>query len=133
MASLTRSNDRIFDDEGCREIKREHATTQNRLCIARKALKEIAGYRREQCEDNEETIAMMKFYAETAIREMGEIKVARQGGYYWVKHEGVWDIAFWVERSMVWLVAGVSDIWTNDRFDQINETRILAPDEVSDE
>lgn len=55
-------------------MRKEHATTQQRLCIARKALKEIAGYRRDQYEGNEEAMAMMKFYAETAIREMGEVK-----------------------------------------------------------
>lgn len=40
-------------------MKKEHATTQNRLCIARKALKEIAKYRSEQYEYERELLSTL--------------------------------------------------------------------------
>ena len=54
-------------------MKREHATAQARLCIARKALKEIANYNSDQFECYQETVSMLKYLAENAIREMAEV------------------------------------------------------------
>lgn len=55
-------------------MKREHATTQNRLCIARKALKAIARYKPDLYEDSTEALGMLKYYAEQALKDMLEVK-----------------------------------------------------------
>ena len=57
----------------------------------------------------------------------------RQSGYYWVNQGGLWEVAFWNAVISEWHVTGSSTYWGDSIFDQINETRILAPDEVSDE
>ena len=62
--------------------------------------------------------------------------MTRKSGYYLVKHEGVWDIAFYFElfkNRMVWMFCGREDDYSDSDMDKINETRILAPDGVSDE
>lgn len=60
--------------------------------------------------------------------------MARKSGYYWVKKKGsAWGLAYWASSASVWLEDGIDDVFDDSVFDQINETRILAPDEVSDE
>lgn len=59
--------------------------------------------------------------------------MTRQSGYYWVSNGGLWEVAFWNRMLNCWVVTESSTLWDESIFDQINETRILAPDEVSDE
>ena len=60
--------------------------------------------------------------------------MTRQSGYYWVKIVGVrWEIARWSVDLMCWFVVRGSSSLLDSDLDKINETRILAPDEVSDE
>ena len=53
----------------------------------------------------------------------------RQEGYYWVKSKyGYYFIAQW--ESGKWFVCGSSDIWFDEEFEHINESRIKAPGEL---
>lgn len=62
--------------------------------------------------------------------------MTRQSGYYWVKHteECIFEVGFFFDYDGVWQLMGACNVRVLE-FDlyQINETRILAPDEVSDE
>ena len=60
--------------------------------------------------------------------------MTRHGGYYWVKRVGArWEIARWSVDLRCWFPErGYSSLLDSD-LDKINETRILAPNEVSDE
>lgn len=60
--------------------------------------------------------------------------MTRKSGYYWVKYCGEFVVAEYLNDSdKSWYMAGVSLSFYDSDFDQINETRILSPDEVSDE
>jgi hypothetical protein len=51
----------------------------------------------------------------------------REPGYYWVKCEDRWMIARWV-LSWWWTEWDVKE-WRDEDFEEINEVRILNPDE----
>lgn len=55
--------------------------------------------------------------------------MSRQSGYYWVKEDGLWVVAWYSSTLQAWQVAGSRSYWEDTAFDEINETRILAPDE----
>jgi len=56
----------------------------------------------------------------------------RQEGYYWTKSLGfdIWEPTEY--NGKVWDISTIEDIFVDDSyFDEINETRIPSPDEVS--
>jgi hypothetical protein len=48
----------------------------------------------------------------------------RENGYYWVHHEGKWVIAEWDDESW-WVAAGDTWGYSDDYFDEIDETKIV--------
>lgn len=63
--------------------------------------------------------------------------MSRQSGYYWVKRSGsaAWSIAEFVDDMDVqyWLLTDEEYGRSEFELYEINETRILAPDEVASE
>lgn len=57
--------------------------------------------------------------------------MSRQSGYYWVKQGRLWEPAWYCGTAKSWVVVGSNSMFSGCIFDEINETRILAPDEVS--
>ena len=52
----------------------------------------------------------------------------RETGYYWVKFKGEWLIFLYIKH--MWF--GISHaFYQDDSFDQIDERRILSPDETT--
>lgn len=63
----------------------------------------------------------------------------RKEGYYWVKYCGKWHIAkcnpeyYWQIVSLDDSIANLNNLdYESDEFEEINETRIPAPDEPID-
>ena len=54
--------------------------------------------------------------------------MARQEGYYWVKYEGVFEIAKWT--TFGWLLTGGTPYFEDSDFEHINENRIKEPGEL---
>lgn len=61
--------------------------------------------------------------------------MSRQSGYYWVKRRCSWVVAEFVDDIDVqyWLLTDEEYGLEECYLEEINETRILAPNEVSDE
>lgn len=57
----------------------------------------------------------------------------REAGYYWVKFDGEWDIAYYLPSYDIWLSVGNDTDYKERQFEEINETRIKNPDEVGNE
>jgi hypothetical protein len=62
----------------------------------------------------------------------------RKEGYYWVKMNGNWTVAEWAYQGNVgenfgWDTLGNQFPWEDADMDEINETRILPPDEQKPE
>ena len=60
----------------------------------------------------------------------------REDGFYWVMVYGRWTIMVWhnyIQPSRIgtgrWLATGDSSDWLDEDFDEINETRLLPPNE----
>lgn len=57
----------------------------------------------------------------------------REEGYYWVKINAEWDIAYWNDLYWSWtkdpFLVGEFDQLSESDIQNINETRILNPDE----
>ncbi len=57
----------------------------------------------------------------------------RKSGFYWVKTEmlnnGDWIAASWDENILWWDVPGYDDAFYDNYFKEINENRIMSPDE----
>lgn len=68
----------------------------------------------------------------------------RKEGYYWVKakarkdtteqrqHLDTWFIGYYKPNIYVWTLSGFSQVFIEDDFIEINETRIPAPDEEAE-
>jgi hypothetical protein len=71
----------------------------------------------------------------------------RKEGYYWVKidtsteelkyHGNHWQAALWYCNNgdgsdLLWRIAGDDTRFDDDDFSEINETRIVSPDELAD-
>ena len=59
------------------------------------------------------------------------LKMNRQTGYCWVIYNTEWVVARWNNWDIdaCWHLMGLSGIWFDPDMKQINETRILNPDE----
>lgn len=56
----------------------------------------------------------------------------REPGFYWVKFWNVWTVAEYYNSDTygpLWAVPGWADSKKEEELDEINETRIIAPDE----
>jgi len=59
----------------------------------------------------------------------------RQEGHYWIKYAGEWEIAFWrpaelEKRLGRWFVVGQDGSINNNDVEEVNESRILTPEEI---
>lgn len=62
--------------------------------------------------------------------------MSRQSGYYWIMRSNLvaWEVAHFSKLSNSWyLLSSTRCVYHEDEIFKINETRILAPDEVSDD
>jgi hypothetical protein len=55
----------------------------------------------------------------------------RTSGYYWVKYEGSWTVAQYKDNAYWWVLTFQTD-FEDDEFDEINEDRILTPEEIQE-
>jgi hypothetical protein len=53
----------------------------------------------------------------------------RKEGYYWVKYNIDWEIGHWNTTIDKWTLTDVYDTFGEEEMDEINENRILSPDE----
>lgn len=53
----------------------------------------------------------------------------RESGYYWVKIDGKWEIGLYDRKLQRWYFVYTMIDYIDRYFDEINETRILNPDE----
>jgi hypothetical protein len=49
----------------------------------------------------------------------------RKEGYYWVKFKGGWEVGLWT--GGYWLLTDSLRAFEDSKFDEINETQILPP------
>ena len=49
-------------------------------------------------------------------------------GWYWVKLCGKWFVSFWSTEDSCWM--DYNDYYDDSKWDEINENRILNPDET---
>lgn len=51
----------------------------------------------------------------------------RKEGFYWVKHNGVWEIAHWVEwiTEHNWEICGDPNFYQDNEFEEIDEEEIV--------
>lgn len=61
----------------------------------------------------------------------------RNEGFYWVKYEGKWGIAYWycafTDAHQEWEWAYISDILYDHHFEEIDENQIVRKEQMSDE
>lgn len=55
----------------------------------------------------------------------------REHGYYWVKINVGWRVLEWNERLQCWYHIGGLATFQDDDMIEINENRLLAPDEIT--
>lgn len=53
----------------------------------------------------------------------------REEGFYWVKWQGDWIIAFWdtnhdSDNKFQWVIAGLMSTLNDDEFDEIDENKL---------
>lgn len=66
----------------------------------------------------------------TAPQSNNMIKAqAREHGYYWVKINVGWRVLEWHARLQCWYHIGGLATFQDDDMQEINENRLLAPDE----
>ena len=57
----------------------------------------------------------------------------RKSGFYWVKERGDsgWSVAYYSDNGSHngWIIPGVCKAISDSYFDEINENRIMSPDE----
>lgn len=57
------------------------------------------------------------------------MREVRENGHYWVKRTGEWITAKFMSNYSLWEIMGAYDEYEDGDFDEIDETRILTPDE----
>lgn len=50
----------------------------------------------------------------------------REIGFYWVRYRSLWHVAEWTELGY-WEVTHNNQCYTDEEWDEINETRLVAP------
>ncbi len=55
--------------------------------------------------------------------------MARKSGYYWVKYIKEWEAGYFDKKDNEWFLTGTDSTYKDSDFEQINENRIMSPDE----